>query len=331
MTLPLSEHIRYERILQGSFDDVEKLLQPYLINDIGAVLTDLIRTSAKSVEFARVFGPKGELIGNFAKRLASQYEQAGFTKIGGFYGSEHRLDAEAIKNAVNAYFGRHGKSGGPTSRSIGAVLSTLANFNMMDKVTLANLGDLIQPFQNSRYFASAIQGFGFYRSPKFSDQLNLIHTKIAQANLKDAYMGSTGSSPLTLESGLSGSVTSFLGKANEKFFKLIGLEGITNVARRYAYNVGVIDAHKTIRKVVTTLDKKGINNIDLKNIDNSLLKDIRHLVRTGTIKTNKQGQITNNDDIFFLGRIKDLEDALVDKRAANLIDNIGLKLLIEMH
>jgi len=325
ITLPLSEHIRYERILQGSFDDVEKLLQPYLINDVGAVLTDLIRTSAKSVEFARVFGPRGELIGNFAKRLASQYEQAGFTKIGGFYGSEHRLDAEAIKNAVNAYFGRYGKSGGPTSRSISAVLSTLANFNMMDKVTLANLGDLIQPFQNSRYFASAIQGFGFYRSPKFSDQLNLIHTKIAQANLKDAYMGSTGSSPLTLESGLSGSVTSFLGKANEKFFKLIGLEGITNVARRYAYNVGVIDAHKTIRKVVTTLDKKGINNIDLKNIDNSLLKDIRHLVRTGTIKTNKQGQITNNDDIFFLGRIKDLEDALVDKRAANLIDNIGLK------
>ena len=98
---------------------------------------------------------------------------------------------------------------------------------------------------------------------------------------------------------MSGSVTSFLGKANEKFFKLIGLEDITNVARRYAYNVGVIDAHKTIRKVVTTLDKKGINNIDLKNIDNSLLKDIRHLVKTGTIKTNKQGKITNNDDIFF--------------------------------
>ena len=70
MTLPLSEHIRYERILQGSFDDVEKLLQPYLINDIGAVLTDLIRTSAKSVEFARVFGPKGELIGNFCKKIS---------------------------------------------------------------------------------------------------------------------------------------------------------------------------------------------------------------------------------------------------------------------
>ena len=47
MYLPLSEHIRYERILQGSFDDVEKLLQPYLINDIGAVLTDLSKNKCK--------------------------------------------------------------------------------------------------------------------------------------------------------------------------------------------------------------------------------------------------------------------------------------------
>ena len=35
-------------------------------------------------------------------------------EVGGFYGSEHRLDVEAIKNAVNSYFGRFGKSGGPT-------------------------------------------------------------------------------------------------------------------------------------------------------------------------------------------------------------------------
>ena len=54
---------------------------------------------------------------------------------------------------------------------------------MMDKVTLANIGDLIQPFQNSRYFSSAIQGFGFYRSPKFSKQINLMHTKINYAQL----------------------------------------------------------------------------------------------------------------------------------------------------
>jgi len=29
---------------------------------------------------------------------------------------------------------------------------------MMDKVTIANLGDLVQPFQNSRHLFSAIRG-----------------------------------------------------------------------------------------------------------------------------------------------------------------------------
>ena len=48
---------------------------------------------------------------------------------------------------------------------------------MMDIVTLANIGDLVQPFQNSRYFTSAIQGFGFYRSPLFSKELHKSYTK----------------------------------------------------------------------------------------------------------------------------------------------------------
>ena len=156
--LPLSEHIEYERALQGSWDDVESLLHNYLVNDVGAVLTDLARTSVKSVEFARVFGPQGQILRGFLQRLDDQYAESGFKKIGGFYGSEHKLDVEAITNAVNSYFGRFGKSGGPVSKSIGATLSTLANFNMMDKVTLANIGDLIQPFQNSRHIWSAIQG-----------------------------------------------------------------------------------------------------------------------------------------------------------------------------
>ena len=74
-------------------------------------------------------------------------------------------------------------------KSFGAVLSTLANFNMMDKVTLANLGDLIQPFQNSRYFSSAYKVLVFIVHQNLANQLNIIHTKIAlQANLKDAYI-----------------------------------------------------------------------------------------------------------------------------------------------
>ena len=324
--LPLSEHIEYERALQGNWDDVESLLHNYLVNDVGAVLTDLARTSVKSVEFARVFGPQGQILRGFLQRLDDQYAESGFKKVGGFYGSEHKLDVEAITNAVNSYFGRFGKSGGPVSKSIGATLSTLANFNMMDKVTLANIGDLIQPFQNSRYFSSAIQGFGFYRSPGFSKAMNQMHTKIALQANRDAYTTPLGSSRFAITGADDGSVLGLLNKSNEKFFKLIGLEGITNVSRRYAYNVGIIDAHKTIKRLVTRLDKAGKTDLnDLTGLDRTSLADINHLRKTGTLRINNEGKITNADDVFLLGRIKDLEDAVADKSAANILDRIGMK------
>ena len=72
LNLPISDHIKYERILKGSFDDVEKLLTPYLVNDIGDVLADLARTSVKSVEFARRFGTDGKGLRTFLDRLRNE-------------------------------------------------------------------------------------------------------------------------------------------------------------------------------------------------------------------------------------------------------------------
>ena len=67
-------------------------------------------------------------------------------------------DKEAIANSVNSLFGRHGRAGTQVERNIIATLSTLGNFTMMDKVTIANLGDLVQPMQNNRWFGSWVQG-----------------------------------------------------------------------------------------------------------------------------------------------------------------------------
>ncbi len=320
--LPLSEHIEYERMLQGSWDDVEKLLTPYLVNDVGAVLTDVARTTVKSVEFARIFGKNGEVVQRFLNQLDDQYKNAGFNKPlkSSWYSKEHQADAQAIRDAVNSFFNRHGRIGTDVQRSIGAVLSTLANFNMMDKVTIANLGDLIQPFQNSRYLFSSIQGIG---NKGFSRQMNLVAGKVAANASRQAYNSTSGSTPILTDSGIAGSVTSFLGKANEKFFKYIGLEAVTNLSRRYAYNVGVIDAHKTIKSLVNRLEKSGKTNIlDLN--DTASLKDIRHLLRTGTI-TAKNNVIANQDDIIKFGKFKNLDEAMEDSMGRNLIDRIGNK------
>ena len=322
---PLNQHLDFERILKGEYKDVEQILEKYLINDIGAVLGDLARTTSKSVEFARVFGGKGELIKTFIKRLNKQYEDAGFTKVGGMYGAKHRADLQGIRDAVNSYFGRYqgnfGK-GGDTTRSMAAVLSTLANFNMMDKVTIANLGDLIQPFQNSRYFFSALQGM----KSNVSKQMSLKNTKLALTNLKDAYVGGDGVvSPLS-KTVRTDNVMSAIQWSNQKFFKLIGLEGITNISRRYAYNVGAIDAHKTARSLVKGLKELNVNKLsDLMN-NKFYADEIKHLIKLGVIQTDKSGtRITNGRQIIKFGQAKNLNQAMKDKSSANIIDRAGTR------
>jgi hypothetical protein len=320
MQLPISDHIKFQRILKGSFDDVEKLLTPYLVNDIGDVLADLARTSVKSVEFARRFGTDGKGLRTFLDRLRTQYKDEGFVETKGYFSPDHKADVDAIKNAINSYFGRYGKQGGPTARHIGAVLSTLANFNMMDKVTIANLGDLIQPFQNSRFFLSALQGMG----QNVSKQMAVKHTQIAQAANRNAYFTADGaSSPFTLSNRQPGNFMSILGKSNDAFFKLIGLEALTNLARRYAYNVGAVDSHKTAQRFVSKFKGRTLNVNNIK--DNSLLADVNHLIKTGVISVDNNNNVRNLSDVIAFGRAKNLDAAMNTQSSRTIIDRVGNK------
>ncbi|ANS05591.1 glucosaminidase [uncultured Mediterranean phage] len=326
--LPLNQHLDFERILKGSYKDVEGVLEKWLVNDVGAVLTDLARTTSKSVEFARVFGPKGEMLKTFIKRITDQYKDAKFTKVGGMYGKEHRADLQGIRDAVNSYFGRYVGNfgrGGNTTKSMSAVLSTLANFNMMDKVTIANIGDLIQPFQNSRYFFSAVKGMMPFQS-NVSKQMALKNTKLGITNLKDAFVGSDGVvSPLSKTVG-SDNFLSLTRSANEKFFKLIGLEAITNLSRKYAYNVGAIDAHKAARSIIQGMKEFRVTKIsDLMN-NKFYADEIRHLSKVGAIQTDKtSGRIINSKQLIEFGNAKNLTEAMKSKSSANIIDRVGTK------
>lgn len=84
--MPLSEHIKFERILKGSYKDVEKVLMDkgYIIDDVSEVLNDVINRSVMSVEFARKFGPNGEILRPLLRSLEQQYKDGGFKKTGNF-------------------------------------------------------------------------------------------------------------------------------------------------------------------------------------------------------------------------------------------------------
>ena len=328
--LPLSSHVEYERMLKGSYDDVEKVLEKYLVNDVGAVLHSLTRESVKSVEFARVFGPKGELIQQFIKQLRTQYKNAGFQKTStGGYGSQYVGDVKAIKNAVNSLFGRYGKTGDPYTRSVTAVLSSLANFNMMDKVTLANFGDLIQPFQNSRYLMSAFYGLKSavpFRENNLTRNLALQESKLVQQNLKDAYVGfDDKAKEFSTKAIKNEKFIDVVRAGNEKFFKFIGLEEITNTARRYAYTVGIIDSHKTAKSLVKYLRANNLENFTSINqiTKQSALKDLQHLIKTGAVRVDGQGNILNKNTLIKFGSFKNIDDAGKDTLTLSLMDRIG--------
>ena len=316
--LPLSEHINKERILQGSYDDVEKIMEKYLINDVGAVLSDLVRNSVKSVEFARKFGAEGQLLKGYFTRLNDQYKKEfGVTKIDELpFSAKIKLDNDikAISESVNSFFGRHGRVGDQISRNIIATLSTLGNFTMMDKVTIANLGDLVQPMQNSRWFGSWLQG-AYRTSLRARNEkggaqaLAIADDNLARTLMKDMFTGA--------EQGGYTRYLDLIGQSNEKFFRYIGLEGITSLARRYAFNVGLVDGHKTARALAIKAQQNNAKSLDeLQNIDRVTLEDIKHLSTLG---------INSFDDILKIGSFRNLDDALGDDVAKSILNKIGSK------
>ena len=316
--LPLSEHINKERILQGSYDDVEKIMEKYLVNDVGAVLSDLVRNSVKSVEFARKFGADGKLLKGYFTRLDDQYKKEfGVTDIKNLSFVRRKQldnDKEAIANSVNSLFGRHGRVGNQIERNIIATLSTLGNFTMMDKVTIANLGDLVQPMQNNRWFGSWVQGA--YRTSLRArnekggaEALGIADEGLARTLMKDMFTGS--------EQGGYTKYLDLIGKSNEKFFKYIGLEGVTSIARRYAFNVGIVDGHKTARALAIKAQQNNAKSLDeLQNINKVTLEDIKHLSTLG---------INSFDDILKIGSFRNLDDALGDDTGKAILNKIGLK------
>jgi hypothetical protein len=61
-------------------------------------------------------------------------------------------------DSVDGFFGRYGQARQGIVKSGAGILSTISNLNMLDRVTIASLGDLVQPFTNSSNFTSWIKG-----------------------------------------------------------------------------------------------------------------------------------------------------------------------------
>ena len=212
-------------------------------------------------------------------------------------------------NHIDAYFGRYGTSKEGIVKSGAGVLSTISNLNMLERVSIASLGDLIQPFTTSNNFRSWIVGLGKtgFRAVDETSIANDLGYKQGKVLANSLLKTLTPLDNATLAANAMGK-ESKLRKTNEIGFKLLGLQWLTGFARRYAYNTGAVDA-------LVSAQKLG-----------------RYVAGKNSLSSAKGLRLTNDlskyrisvEDGLKLAKYKTLEEAIKNKTAKDLLSRAGI-------
>ena len=303
--LPLSDHIENERLLTGSYAQVEKVLSQngYLVDDIPSIFNKLIASSADSIAFAKQFGAKGELLNGYIKRIVQKY--SGNPNAAALASKEIKL----VMDSVDGFFGRYGQVRQGIVKSGAGILSTISNLNMLDRVTIASLGDLVQPFTNSSNFTSWIKGLSRTAvtakgETGLAKNLGYAQGKEIQQSLLKTLTPLDDATNAAQVMSTSGVVR----KANELGFKVMGLQWLTGFARRYAYNTGAIDAYTSANKLAKFV-----------NSGNSLssAKGIR-------LTNNLAKYGINTTDGLRIGKANTFDEAIKIKANKNILNAAGI-------
>ena len=306
---PLSNHITKQRVLTGPYKQVEKLLTDgnFLVNDPAQILASLVNRSSKSIAFAQRFGPNGEFLVPYIQGIKTKYKNTGKSNWRELAKKEIKL----VEDTIEAYFDRFGQARRNQLKNTSGVLSTMSNLNMLDRVTIASLGDLIQPFTNSTNWSTWLRALaqtgGTAKSEKgVARNLNQAVTNEIQVALQK---------PLAVKGDELTTMGSFMGsggamsKLNTAFFRVSGLEWLTGFARRFAYNAGANDAFISAQKLARYVSKGN------KLTSSKGAKFVADLERYGISAT----------DALKLGANKSFNDAAKTKLGKQLLNDAGIQ------
>ena len=321
--LPLSEHITKKRILDGPYAKVEKILEQngYLVNNVNDVLQNLYNRSMKSIAFAERFGNKGQFLEKYiigirdkylklAERLPEQYTKEKARQLA-------QNEINLVMNTIDGFFERYGQAQKGYSKGVAGVLATISNLNMLDRVTIASLGDLAQPFTNSNnylsWFKGAVRtGFTNKRETGIAKDLLLDLDKKLNNEISNSLLKSSGVAQGAMDDATKAvNVMGKMGanrKLNELAFKGLGLTWLTGLARRYAFNTGAIDAYGSARKLYKFVGNKNSLNSS---------KGLRLTRDVNRYNIDVQ-------DALKLGKFNTFDEAVADKASRKLLSTAGI-------
>ena len=312
---PVSDHIAHNRSLTGPYEKVEAILERdgLLINDTRQILNKLVNDTIKSVAFARKFGTHGELLKPILKDIITKYRGSTLTESQQTMGIAK--EADLMMKSIDAYFNRYGAQGRNQLKASMGIISMLANLNMLGRVTISSLGDLIQPIQHSAKWTSAVRGLlrtNLFKATWEKGPARNMNYHITDEMSKSVFKSAgLEGNDVALRQGFMGNWgIKDIGKTstwNNIAFKALGLEWLTGYARRFAYNTAAIDAHLLARSYVKAVQRKGANS-------NSALKILEDLSKYN-IKRN---------EALTIGRFNNLDDALKNNISNESLNAAGI-------
>ena len=235
---PLTNHFEKHRLINNPQARYLLAREGFLDLDVMNTMNTYAERTIKAREFAEVFGANGEFLEYVFKDIDEAF--TGVTYKGSEFKEVYKND---LIDAINTFWGVKGLDSKATKKLVNipvAALTTLANTTYLSRVTLSSLGDLIQPIQNSGFYAG-IKGLAgkFKKQGSFSERAGFKYDGSWEKDF--SAMMAHGDDPLdTFRTNLN--------KFNKGFFELIQLPRLTRTARAFAYDTGVYRAFDLSKK-----------------------------------------------------------------------------------
>jgi len=275
--IPQLKNYQKERIFKSL--EARKILEPLLEDDLKVILDKWVTNTTKGVEFARKFGENGQVLGKLERSLRSKFEQGLLTE------KEFRTKLKLMHDTVNAFFGLYGKAAkDPLQSNLAkdgfALLTFLSNSTMLPRSLIPQLGDFLQPFQNSNVWSAAR---GFANAWKKDGVARIYGVGGGRENT----IGGTFTKDIegVFSAGLHPS-TSFQEKLSnwtKFFFKYNGMAPATDLGVRVAFSAGIDEIFNVAKEIgtKTTISKALNNRLQYYGLNRS---DIKELYKFKTVE-----------------------------------------------
>lgn len=287
--------------LDRTFKDINavKEIEDFMLWDVEEVMSRYVESTIPSLEFARAFGAKGEVITSMKRAITKDFKNA---MDNASSPSEQRSlrrlrdkEIKTIHDMVDAYHGRlhaaHGLTSNNIANNVYAATTTLANLTYLPKVVVASLGDLVQPFQNSGVM-SGLRGMGRTFSKK--DKGGFHKDGFGDVGVLEHELRA-----YTMKNNAGSTVQSAAYATNQAWFKINGLAALTGFARKFAYNSGIEDGFK----IATQLGKR----------------------KTQSLAARASDIGVSNNIASYLRKFKTVDEAWEDTTARTYLNRIGVK------